>query len=109
MNLEFWFNALSGAWAAGEILIAVFTTTRPGEGKIRDRGTQAILWIVIIASFKIEDWMHGFLPVDMPGSYTWLRPVAFGILVLGLGVRVVAIVTLGNAFSANVAMRAGLT
>ena len=43
----------------------------------------------------------------MPGSYSWLRPAAFGILILGLGVRVVAIVTLGRAFSANVATRAG--
>jgi protein-S-isoprenylcysteine O-methyltransferase Ste14 len=51
--------------------------------------------------------MHRFFPVDMPGSYSWLRPAAFGILILGLGVRVVAIVTLGRAFSTNVATRAG--
>jgi hypothetical protein len=27
---------------------------------------------VIIASFKIEEWMHSFFAVDMPGSYSWL-------------------------------------
>ena len=43
----------------------------------------------------------------MPGSYSWLRPAAFGILILGLGVRIVAIATLGRAFSVNLAMHAG--
>jgi protein-S-isoprenylcysteine O-methyltransferase Ste14 len=107
MNLEFFFNALTTVWGVGEILLAVLAQTRQGEGKIQDRGTQIILWVVIIGSFKIEEWMHGFLPVDMPGSYSWLQPAALGILILGLGVRIVAIVTLGAAFSTNVATRAG--
>jgi protein-S-isoprenylcysteine O-methyltransferase Ste14 len=107
MNLEFFFTSLTNIWLAGEILIALFTTTRPDKGKIQDRGTQIILWVVIVASFKIDESMHRFFPVDMPGSHSWLRPVAFGVLILGLGVRAVAVVTLGRAFSANVAMRAG--
>jgi protein-S-isoprenylcysteine O-methyltransferase Ste14 len=107
MILESVFNALAAVWALGEILIALTTTTGRGQGKIQDRGTQIILWIVIFASLNIVGWMHTIFPVDMPGSYTWLRPVAFGILILGLGVRAVAIFTLGKAFSANVAMRAG--
>jgi protein-S-isoprenylcysteine O-methyltransferase Ste14 len=107
MSLEFFFNALAAAWALGEILIALITTTRPGQGKTQDRGTQIILWIVIFASLNIVGWMHTFLPVDMPGSYSWLRPAAFGILILGLGIRAVAIFTLGKAFSANVATTAG--
>ncbi len=107
MNLEFFFSALTDVWVVGELLIALFTTTHQGQGKIHDRGTQMILWVVLIGSFKIEEWMHKFFPIDMPGSSTWLAPAAFGILILGLGVRFVAIVTLGRAFSANVAMRVG--
>jgi protein-S-isoprenylcysteine O-methyltransferase Ste14 len=101
--IEFVYSALSAGWVVWEILIAVRTQTRPGEGKIQDRGTQIILWVVIAGSVKINDWMHGFLPPDMPGSYSWLRPLAVAILILGLGVRATAIVTLGGAFSANVA------
>jgi protein-S-isoprenylcysteine O-methyltransferase Ste14 len=107
MNLEFFFHALTNVWVVGEILIALITTTGRGQGKIQDRGTQIILWIVIIASISSEEWMHKLFAIDMPGSYSWLRPTAFGILVVGLGVRAVAIVTLGRAFSANVALRAG--
>ena len=107
MDLEFFFNALTKVWLAGEILVAMLTRTRRGEGKVQDRGTQIILWVVIVGSLWIDEWMHRFFPVDMPGSYSWLRPAAFGILILGLGVRGVAIVTLGRDFSTNVATRAG--
>lgn len=107
MSLEFFFQLLASVWVVGELLITVFTTTHYGEGKIRDRGTQVILWVVIIASFKIGEAMHRVFPVNMPGSYSWLRPVAFGVLIAGLTIRAVAIITLGKTFSANVAMRAG--
>ena len=79
MNIEFLFNALTSVWAVGEILLALLTQTRQGEGKIQDRGSQIILLVVIIASLRIDDWMHSFFPADMPGSDSWLRPAAFGI------------------------------
>jgi hypothetical protein len=91
MNLEFFFNALTTAWGVGEILLIVLTQTRQGEGKIQDRGSQIILLVVIVASLRIDVWMHSFFPVDMPGSDSWLRPAALGILILGLGVRALAI------------------
>ena len=76
INLEFVFSALTSLWVVGELLLALFTTTRSGAGNIKDRGTQIILWVVLALSFKIEEWLHNFLPADMPGSYTWLRPAA---------------------------------
>jgi protein-S-isoprenylcysteine O-methyltransferase Ste14 len=107
MNLEFIFQTLASIWVIGEVLIALFTTTRGGESKIQDRGTQIVLWVVIVASFTLDGWMHSFLPADMPGSHSWLRPAALGILILGLVIRAAAIVTLGKAFSANVVMHVG--
>lgn len=107
MNLEPFFNGAGKVWVAGEILLALFTTTWVGKDKTRDRGTQILLWVVIIGASWLDVWLHRFFPPDMPGSYSWLRPVAFGILILGLAVRAVAIVALGRAFSANVAIREG--
>jgi protein-S-isoprenylcysteine O-methyltransferase Ste14 len=107
MNLEFFFNGLTEVWLVGEILIAVLTLTRKGQGKVQDRGTQIILWIVIAGSLWIEERMHSIFPVDMPGSYSWLRPLAFGVFIFGLAIRAAAIANLGRAFSANVAVRAG--
>ena len=86
MNLEFLFNALATVWLVGEILIVVLTQTRRSEGKIQDRGTQIVLWVVIVLSFRIDQWMHRLFPVDMPGSHSWLRPAALVILLLGLGI-----------------------
>ena len=61
MNLEFFFHALTMCGLVGEILIALITTTGRGQGKIQDRGTQIILWIVIIASLWSEEWMHSII------------------------------------------------
>jgi protein-S-isoprenylcysteine O-methyltransferase Ste14 len=107
MNLEQIFKILTDVWLVGEILIAVLTLTRRGQGKIHDRGTQIILWIVIVGSLRIDEWLHTIFPIDMPGSDSWLQPLALGILILGLGLRAVAVFTLGKAFSANVALRTG--
>ena len=107
MNLEFFFGALTTVWVVWEILLLAYTQTRPGEGKIQDRGSQIILWVVFAGSLKLNDWMHSLFPVDMPGSYSWLRPTALGVLILGLAVRVLATVMLGSAFSTNVATRDG--
>jgi len=107
MSLGLLFNTLTTIWLVGEILIAVFTTTWKNAGKIQDRGTQIILWVVIIASFWIDGWMHHLFPPKMPGSSTWLVPAAIAILILGLVIRAVALFNLGKAFSANVAVRSG--
>jgi protein-S-isoprenylcysteine O-methyltransferase Ste14 len=108
MSLESLFNLLTKVWLVGEILILVFTTTwKKSAGKIQDRGTQIIIWVVIIASFSIDGWMRHLFPPNMPGSSTWLRPAAVAILILGLVIRAVALFTLGKAFSANVAVRSG--
>ena len=100
---------LTAVWLAGELAIAVLTYTRRSQGKVQDRGTQILLWIVIIGSFWIDGWMHNFLPSDMPGRHTVLRPLAIALLVVGLAVRATAILTLGKAFSANVATHASQT
>ena len=60
MHIEFFFNALTRVWGVGEILLIVLTQTRPGEGKIQDRGSQIILLVVIVASLRIDDWIHKF-------------------------------------------------
>lgn len=106
MNLDFSFQTLTTIWAAGELLLIIFTQTGRGDGKIQDRGSQVILVIAIIGSLKIDEWMHRLLPIDMPGSHRWLLPAAVGILLLGMVVRGVAIATLGREFSTNVATHA---
>ena len=109
LTQELLWKILTDAWVLGEIAVAVFTYTRSGRGKVQDRGTQILLWIVIIGSFWIDGWMHSFLPDDMPGRHTVLVPLAIALMALGLAIRATAILSLGKAFSANVAIRATQT
>lgn len=100
---------LMNAWVVGEIVIAVVTRTRGSKGKVQDRGTQIMLWIVIIASFTAGGFAHAFHAADLPFGQSALRTVALVLLIAGLFVRAVAIFTLGRAFSANVAIRESQT
>jgi protein-S-isoprenylcysteine O-methyltransferase len=109
MHLETVWKALTWVWLAGEIFIAIFTRSSGKKADVQDRGTQILIWVVIVASLWMQGWMHGFLPSDMPGRSTWLRPVAVGCFVLGLAIRTIAILTLGKSFSANVATHAAQT
>lgn len=107
--LDLLWAILTWAWLAGEIGIAIFTYTRPTQGKVQDRGTHLLLWVVIVGSFWIEGRMHNRFPADMPGRQALLRPLALLLFAVGLAVRATAIVTLGKAFSVNVATRASQT
>lgn len=106
---ELLWKILTDAWVLGEIAVAIFTYTRPSEGKVQDRGTQILLWIVIFGSFFAGGWMHRYFPADMPGRHSVLVPLAIVLIVLGLAIRATAIFNLGKAFSANVATRASQT
>jgi protein-S-isoprenylcysteine O-methyltransferase Ste14 len=108
MSLSVWWTGLYLGWIAGEIFIAVATRTRGGEAKSHDRGTQIILWIVIVLALTASGFLQAFLRPNMPFHH-WLRPLSLAILVAGLIVRMAAILTLGRSFTANVATRSSQT
>jgi protein-S-isoprenylcysteine O-methyltransferase Ste14 len=93
------------AWLAFEVLVVLLTRTRRGEGKRADRGSMLLLWIAIAASLTAAMWVGESHPSDFLANETWVRPVALGILVAGFLLRLTAILSLGKAFSVNVAIR----
>ena len=93
------------AWVASEVLIAIVTRTRRGGGEVKDRGTQLLLWFAIIASITVATWISHVVPTPIFGRAHWLRLTGLLILALGLAIRWAAILNLGSAFSANVAIR----
>ncbi len=108
MRLSTLWTGLFWGWVAGELLLALFTRTRRTEGKVHDRGTKLILWASIIISIDSLDWVARLAPGQIPAG-AWLRPVSLGLMVLGLVVRITAILTLGKWFSTNVATRTSQT
>ncbi len=92
-------------WVVLEIVISVATRTGKSVGKVSDRGSQLILWIVITSSIAASEFLRHILPPNIPDRGHWLRPASVVLIALGLVIRCVAILSLGRAFSANVAIR----
>lgn len=97
-------TALYWFWVASEVVIAVATRTRRGTGKVRDRGSMLLLWVVIFSSITTCEWIRYEAPASMFRAQ-WLPPLALAVLVAGLAIRWTAIFSLGKFFSANVAIR----
>ena len=93
------------SWTASEIFIAILTRTRTGGGKVHDRGSMLILWLVIVASITASQWISATNPPDMFGGAHWLKTTGLIVMILGLTIRWSAVLWLGKAFSANVAIR----
>jgi protein-S-isoprenylcysteine O-methyltransferase len=91
-------------WFAYEIYLAIRTRTRHSTGNVRDRGTQAMLWVVMIVSISTAFWIGMATPANLFHGARWLVPLALAIILSGLLLRVAAVVTLGKSFSANVAI-----
>jgi len=103
----FWW--IYSGWIVSEIVIALGTRTGKRGGTTHDRGSQLILWIVICAASTLCFVLTGNRAPEFFGgsleAIFYVRTAALLILILGLAVRWTAILTLGHAFSANVAIR----
>jgi protein-S-isoprenylcysteine O-methyltransferase Ste14 len=92
-------------WTATEILIAVRTRTRRGGGKVADRGSSIVLWVTITLAITAGEMIrHGMLRNSNGGGHG-LVVAAIAVLIAGVAIRWTAILSLGNAFSSNVAIR----
>jgi protein-S-isoprenylcysteine O-methyltransferase Ste14 len=98
-------QVLASGWFASEVILGVATRTKRGTGNVRDRGSLIILWIVIVAAVTLSQWIGDSQPRNMFGGAHWLRTVGIIIMLAGLAIRWTAIVSLGKAFSSNVAIR----
>jgi protein-S-isoprenylcysteine O-methyltransferase Ste14 len=96
---------LCWGWLAGEAVIAVLMRTRKSGGKIQDRGSQLMVWLSITAAFVGANWIDRIAHVSMFGQAHWLKTLALIVIVAGITIRITAIVSLGRAFSVNVAIR----
>lgn len=105
MNVSTWWTWLYWAWIASEVLIAIGTRTRASDGEVKDRSTQLLLWIVIFTSMTAGIWLSYVIRAPIFGRAHWLRWAGLLILIAGLAIRWTAVLNLGKAFSANVAIR----
>ena len=93
------------AWITSEVVLAIVTRTGRTQGRLHDRGSLYILWIVIVATLSSIDWIRLWLPAADFSASSWLKPLTVFLLIAGLAIRWTAILSLGRAFSVNVAIR----
>jgi protein-S-isoprenylcysteine O-methyltransferase Ste14 len=105
LSISLLWRILFYGWTASEIYIAIATRTKRGGGVRLDRGSMAILWVTIVASITAAEWIGGAATPNMFGGAHWLRIAAIAVLITGVAIRWTAIISLGKAFSANVAIR----
>jgi protein-S-isoprenylcysteine O-methyltransferase Ste14 len=109
LEISWLWRILVYGWTASEIYIAIATRTRRGGGKRLDRGSMAILWITIVSAITAAEFIARMGESNMFGGAHWLKVAAIVVLVAGLAIRWTAILSLGKAFSANVAIRGSQT
>jgi protein-S-isoprenylcysteine O-methyltransferase Ste14 len=105
MTISLLFRVLYCIWFASEVIVAFATRTSGGKGNVRDRGSMLILWIVIVAATTACEWLSAIVSAPLFGGASWLRLASLLLLMTGMVIRWTAILTLGKAFSANVAIR----
>jgi protein-S-isoprenylcysteine O-methyltransferase Ste14 len=109
MSLSTLWQIVSFGWLASEIYIAIATRTRHGGGKVSDRGTFILLWVVIASSITAGSWFAETHEPNFPEAIRWLKPASILILVAGLVMRWASVLMLGKSFSSNVAIHASQT
>jgi protein-S-isoprenylcysteine O-methyltransferase Ste14 len=106
MMIQWIWLVLYWAWLLTEVLVLVVTRTRRGGGDVQDRGSLAVLWLVIFVAMFGGSWVGAaYQPAKFHVGH-WFTIVCLGLLAAGLAIRWTAIYTLGKAFSANVAIHA---
>jgi protein-S-isoprenylcysteine O-methyltransferase Ste14 len=101
-------GALYATWVASEIAILAVTRARTraaGAYENRDRGSLLLLWPVITASIFFGSWYGQAHRPDFLRRRSDAQFISMGLLVLGLGIRWMAIFKLGRSFTADVVIR----
>jgi protein-S-isoprenylcysteine O-methyltransferase Ste14 len=96
-------------WVASEMMIAIATRTRSSAGKVSDRGSSIVLWVTITLAITAGEMVHHAMPSNLFGNAHWLIVAAIFLLIAGVALRWTAILSLGKAFSSNVAIRSTQT
>lgn len=87
-----------------EIALAVIKRSRAGQARSEDRGSLRLLWLAIVVGVSLAFLASRVRSAHAPVPRSIVAPIALVLMVIGLGARWVAILTLGKLFTVDVAI-----
>jgi protein-S-isoprenylcysteine O-methyltransferase len=99
-------SVLGLVYVLSELGLALKRRAKAGESRIEDRGSLALLWIVIVASVTLSFAIAHALPGAGMGAVRAMRFLGIAAFAAGLAIRWYSIVHLGRFFTVNVAIAA---
>lgn len=87
-----------------EIVLALVKRSRGGGATSKDRGSMALLWLLIVVGVVLAFGALRIRSAQIPVARSILEPVSLVVMVAGLVLRWAAILTLGRFFTVNVAV-----
>jgi protein-S-isoprenylcysteine O-methyltransferase len=96
--------ALAAAYVLSEMALSVTRRARSGTARVADRGSLALLWIIISVSSYLAFAMSAKASLSMGTLAVPGRAVGILLFVAGLAIRWYAIMYLGRFFTVNVAI-----
>ena len=104
-NINQLWSYLVWGWVASEIFLGFATRTRRGDGVVKDRGSMLLLWVTITLAMTAGGFIRAALGANIYAHMPGITEAAIVVLITGLVIRWTAILSLGKAFSVNVAIR----
>lgn len=92
-------------WFLSEVLIGILTRSKKSESDSYDQNSLGIIWIVIIASIATGV----FIAFRFPRFNEFEYFLGMSLIIIGISVRVIAILSLNSLFTSNVAIQHGHT
>ena len=100
-------SVLGLVYVLSELGLALKRRAKTGESRVEDRGSLALLWIVIVTSVTLSFVVASALPGAGMGAVPGVRFLGIVAFAAGLAIRWYSIVHLGRFFTVNVAIAAG--
>jgi protein-S-isoprenylcysteine O-methyltransferase Ste14 len=94
-------------WVASETCLTIATRTRHSAGNVKDRGSMTVIWLTIALAIIAGETIRFSMGPNLIGS--WLPVTGIVVVTAGIAIRWTAVLSLGKAFSPNVAILSNQT
>jgi len=99
-------QVLGVIYILSELGLSINKRATAGAARVQDRGSLALLWMVIVASVALAFSLAYQLPAAAMNAGPGLQVLGIVLFIAGLAIRWYAIVRLGRFFTVNVAIAA---